>query len=106
MEESSGVGIKIPLKKGQGSTMVNEVIMLAGGKSPRLWPITKDIPLAEAQACGKPVVAFDIGPHPEVIDENGALIETGNIEKFAQACIKKLRRVREEYSSGTDKGNI
>ncbi len=58
-----------------------------------LWE-TFNVPVAEAQACGKPVVAFDIGPHPEVIDENGILIETGNIEKFAQACIKKLKEVR------------
>jgi 1,2-diacylglycerol 3-alpha-glucosyltransferase len=50
--------------------------------------------LAEAQACGKPVVAFDMGPHPEVINENGILVETGNIEKFAEACIEKLKQVR------------
>lgn len=58
-----------------------------------MWE-TFNIPLAEAQACGKPVVAFDIGPHPEVIDENGILVERGNIEKFAEACISKLREVR------------
>ena len=51
-------------------------------------------PLAEAQACGKPAIAFDMGPHPEVIDENGILIETGNVEEFAQACIKKLEQTR------------
>jgi len=59
-----------------------------------LWE-TFNIPIIEAQACGKPVVAFDIGPHSEVIDDNGILVEVGNIEKFAQACISKLRQVRE-----------
>lgn len=58
-----------------------------------LWE-TFNVPIAEAQACGKPVVAFDIGPHPEVINENGVLVEKGNIEKFAEACIHKLREVR------------
>lgn len=53
-----------------------------------------NIPIVEAQACGKPVVAFNIGPHPEVVDENGILVEAGNIEKFAQACIDKLKELR------------
>ena len=34
-----------------------------------------DIPIVEAQACGKKVVAFDIGSHPEVIDKNGILVK-------------------------------
>lgn len=58
-----------------------------------LWE-SFNLPLAEAQFCGKPVVAFNIGPHPEIIDENGMLVETGNVEKFAQACIEKLKEVR------------
>lgn len=58
-----------------------------------LWE-TFNVPIAEAQACGKPVVAFDIGPHPEVIDENGILVERQNVEKFAEACVHKLREVR------------
>lgn len=51
-------------------------------------------PIVEAQSCGKPVVVFDIGPHPEVVDGNGILVEAGNVEKFAEACIKKLKEVR------------
>jgi len=58
-----------------------------------LWE-TFNRPLAEAQACGKPVVAFNIGAHHEVINESGILVEQGNIEKFAQACIEKLNQVR------------
>lgn len=58
-----------------------------------LWE-TFNVPIVEAQACGKPVVAFDIGPHPEVINGHGILVEAGNVEKFAEACIKKLREVR------------
>jgi len=55
---------------------------------------TFNVPIAEAQACGRPVVAFNIGPHPEVIDENGILVEEGNVEEFAKACINKLLEVR------------
>ena len=45
---------------------------------------------AEAQACGKKVVAFSIGSHPEIV-KNGILVEKGNIKKFADAVIKLLR---------------
>jgi 1,2-diacylglycerol 3-alpha-glucosyltransferase len=55
-----------------------------------LWE-SFNIPLVEAQASGKPAVAWDIGPHPEVIDANGILIEQGNLVKFAEACIEKMR---------------
>ena len=51
-------------------------------------------PIVEAQACGKPVVVFDIGPHQEVVDKNGILIEAGNVGEFAQACIRKLKEGR------------
>jgi len=53
-----------------------------------------NLPLVEAQLCGKPVVAFDIGPHREVINNNGILVEEGDVEKFSAACVKKLRRPR------------
>ena len=49
-----------------------------------------NLPLAEAQVCGKPVVAFDIGPHKEIINENGVLVKTGDINKFAQACVNMI----------------
>jgi len=58
-----------------------------------LWE-SFNLPLEEAQAYRKRVVAFDIGPHSEVIDENGVLVEKGNVEKFAEVCIKKIREVR------------
>lgn len=48
-----------------------------------------NIPATEAQACGKPVVAFKIGPHPEII-KNGILVEKGNVKQFADAIIKLL----------------
>lgn len=51
-----------------------------------------NMPLVEAQACGKAVVAFDLGSHPEVINENGLLVEPGNIKKFAEAVITIYRR--------------
>lgn len=42
-----------------------------------------DLPVAEAQACGKPVVAFDIGPHREVVNSAGVLVK--DIAEFARA---------------------
>ena len=58
------------------------------------WEI-HNVSALEAQACGKPVITFDIESFQEQVDENGILVETGNVEKFAQACIRKLKQVRE-----------
>ena len=54
---------------------------------------TFDLPRVEAQMCGKPVVAFNIGAHSEVIDENGILVEKGNIKKFSEACTNILKNI-------------
>ncbi|MFH0853305.1 MAG: glycosyltransferase family 4 protein [bacterium] len=50
-----------------------------------------NLPLAEAQAMGKPVVAFNLGPHPEVA-KNGLLVEPLNTEAFAQAMIQQIKK--------------
>ena len=49
-----------------------------------------NLPAAEAQACGKKVVAFNLGSHPEIV-KNGILVEKENIEEFAKAVIKLLK---------------
>lgn len=46
-----------------------------------------NLPAVEAQACGKPVVAFKIGSHEEVI-KKGKLVEDGDMEGFADAMFK------------------
>ena len=52
-----------------------------------------NLPVLEAQACGKPVVAFDFDFFREELGKNDILVEKGNIQSFAEACIKKLREV-------------
>ena len=49
------------------------------------------MPAVEAQACGKKVVAFDIGSHPEVI-KKGILVKELSADKLAQAILKELPR--------------
>jgi 1,2-diacylglycerol 3-alpha-glucosyltransferase len=44
-----------------------------------------NLTLLEAQACGKPVIAFDLCAHPEVVDQGGVLISPGNIHEMALA---------------------
>ena len=44
--------------------------------------------IVEAQACGKPVVAFDLCSHPEVI-KKGMLVRPKDVKGFA-ASIKML----------------
>ncbi|MCX6709558.1 MAG: glycosyltransferase family 4 protein, partial [Candidatus Woesearchaeota archaeon] len=51
-----------------------------------------DLPIAEAQACGKRVVAFNLCSHPEVIDKKGILVEPKNVRAFADAVITILKR--------------
>ena len=46
-----------------------------------------DLPAAEAQACGKPVVAFGICSHPEIV-KNGILVKKNDIKGFAKAIMK------------------
>lgn len=66
-----------------------------------LWE-TFNLPIAEAQACGKPVIAFDVGPHPEVIDNEGILVERENIDKFAEACVMKIRQICDKKNQESD----
>ena len=49
-----------------------------------------NLPAAEAQACGKKVVAFDVCSHPEVI-RNGVLVKKNDIRGFADAVIRLLK---------------
>ena len=58
-----------------------------------LWE-ANNIPVLEAQACGKPVIAFDFDFFREELSKNYILVEKENIEKFAKACIRKLQEVR------------
>ena len=62
-----------------------------------LWE-TFNLFVLEAQASGKPIVAFDIEPFREGVDETGILVEVGNTRELGQACIKKLREVRQDIS--------
>lgn len=49
-----------------------------------------DMPIAEAQACGTMVVAFDIGPHKEIVDERAQLVPVRDIHAFARALCRAL----------------
>ncbi len=49
-----------------------------------------DMPIKEANALGKNVVAFNIGPHEEII-EKGILVKKGDVKGFAHAVIKLLK---------------
>jgi len=45
-----------------------------------------NMPLVEAQACRRSVVAFDIGPHREVV-KNGLIVAEGDLNEFGAALI-------------------
>lgn len=50
-----------------------------------------NLPAAEAQACGKRVVAFDVCSHPEII-KNGILVKKNDLDGFADAVIRLLKK--------------
>ncbi len=50
-----------------------------------------DIPAVSAQMCGKKVVAFDVGSHPEVV-KKGILVKEGDVTGFADAVVKLLKK--------------
>jgi 1,2-diacylglycerol 3-alpha-glucosyltransferase len=49
-----------------------------------------NLPLVEAQACGKPVVAFDIGPHREVV-RKGHLVKPYDLVSFKEKVVELLK---------------
>ena len=49
-----------------------------------------NVPVLEAHASGKSIVAFDFDFFKEEYEEGDILVEQYNIEKFAEACIAKL----------------
>jgi len=59
-----------------------------------------NIPLVEAQACGKPVVAFDIGSHREVV-KVGCLVEPVDVEEFANKILNVLDKHGDVYEDYT-----
>ncbi len=52
-----------------------------------------DLPAVEAQACGKPVVAFNLCAHPEVV-KKGILVKPKDIKEFAKAIFKILTKTK------------
>jgi glycosyltransferase involved in cell wall biosynthesis len=68
---------------------------------PSLWEGFGLTP-AEAQACGKPVVAFNNCAIPEVVKnrETGLLVEPRNVEALAEALISLLNNKEERFRMG------
>lgn len=57
-----------------------------------LWE-TYNLPAHEAQACGKPVVAFDFEFSKEVLSKSNVFVKSKDVDKFAEACELKLREL-------------
>lgn len=59
--------------------------------SPSFWE-GFNLPIVEAQYYGKPVVAFNIGSHPEIIGKNGYLAKPGDTNDLSNKILLALRR--------------
>jgi glycosyltransferase involved in cell wall biosynthesis len=62
-----------------------------------------NLPLAEAQACGKPVVAFDVGAHREIVEdgETGFLVRPGDVDGFASKVTALLSNEGMRHEMGS-----
>lgn len=58
--------------------------------------------LIEAQACYKPVVAFNVSSNPEVLTKGGVLVPVNDEEAFAQAIIDLSNNKRKAKEIGKD----
>jgi 1,2-diacylglycerol 3-alpha-glucosyltransferase len=63
-----------------------------------------NLPLVEAQACGKPVVAFNLGPHPEVVRDGitGFLVPPEDTGAMAEAIGRLLGDVHLRQEMGAE----
>jgi glycosyltransferase involved in cell wall biosynthesis len=61
-----------------------------------------DMPVAEAQASGKPVVAFDIGAHREIVDDGrtGFLAGFGDVNAFSEMVLALLSNAAQRKEMG------
>lgn len=68
---------------------------------PSLWE-GFGLPLVEAQACGKPVVAFNHCAMPEIVrsNETGILVPPKNLKKLSEALIRLLKNEDERVKMG------
>ncbi len=57
-----------------------------------------NLPMAEAHACGKPIVAFDVGPHREIARKRSRFVAAGNITELAHAIIAVFEEIRDDLS--------
>ncbi|HEY5122282.1 MAG TPA: glycosyltransferase family 4 protein [Ignavibacteria bacterium] len=57
-----------------------------------------NLTIVEAQACGKPIVAFDIGPHKEVLVQ-GYLISEFDLKAFSEKMLEILTQKREIHNN-------
>lgn len=55
-----------------------------------------DLPTQEAQACGKPVIAFNIGAHPEFV-KNGVLVPEGDTKGFIDAMFNSAISSKRQF---------
>jgi glycosyltransferase involved in cell wall biosynthesis len=60
---------------------------------PSMWPTTTEYVLLEAMTLCKPVVAYNVGAHKDILcnRENAMVIEPGNIEQFC-AAVEELNK--------------
>lgn len=76
--------------------LATEVSPFSLGVFPSVWPLEGfGVVLLEAMSLGKPVICFDYGPYPEIVNRSCAIIVAkGNVEKLSDAIIRVFANPR------------
>lgn len=79
---------------GRVDDLAKTVSPLTVGVFPSVWPLEGfGLVLLEAMSLGKPIVCFNSGPYPEIVNKDCAiLVEKGSIEGLAEGIIKMFSK--------------
>jgi len=72
------------------SGLAERVAACRGVLLPSLWPTATEYVLMEAMGLSKPIVAFDVGAHREILvnRKNAMVVPRGNVQAFGEAILE------------------
>ena len=75
---------------GRVDNLAKEISPFSLGIFPSVWPLEGfGLVLLEAMSLGKPIICFESGPYPEIVNSDcSIMVEKGNINELSRAVIR------------------